>query len=66
MHVGYMPAFLLVGLWMLTQLLNQAGALVAVDHSGVAYMAHLGGAAFGMLTGHFFEPAVPEGVEVGR
>ena len=64
-HVGYMPAFLLVGLWLGTQVLSQVGALVAVDQGGVAYMAHLGGAIFGMLTGHLFEEREPRGAEVG-
>ena len=64
-HVGYMPAFLLVGLWLATQVLNQVGALVAVDQGGIAYAAHVGGALFGMVTGHLFETRVPRGAEVG-
>jgi membrane associated rhomboid family serine protease len=63
-HVGYVPAFVLVGLWLLTQLLNQVGSLVAVDQGGVAYMAHLGGAVFGMLTARLFETETPHGAEV--
>ena len=64
-HVGYMPAFLLVGLWLATQVLNQVGALVAVDQGGVAYMAHVGGAVFGMLAGHLFETRAARGAAVG-
>jgi len=65
-HVGYMPAFLLVGLWLATQVLNQVGALVAVDQGGIAYAAHVGGALFGMATGHLFEPRESHDAEVGR
>ena len=64
-HVGYMPAFLLVGLWLATQVLNQVGALVAVDQGGIAYAAHVGGALFGMATGHLFEPRESRDAEVG-
>lgn len=50
-----MPAFALIGLWLLTQLLNQVGAVVDADAGGVAYAAHLGGAFFGILTARLFE-----------
>ncbi len=55
-HVARVPAFLLVGVWLLSQLLNQTAAVVHADTGGgVAYMAHLGGAVFGMLTAKVFE-----------
>jgi len=50
---------------LLTQVLNQVGALVDVDQGGIAYMAHLGGAVFGTLTGHLFEQHTTRGAEVG-
>jgi len=54
--VAYLPAFLLVGVWLLSQVLNQTAAVVQANTGGgVAYMAHLGGALFGMLTAHAFE-----------
>jgi membrane associated rhomboid family serine protease len=53
--VSYVPAFLLIGLWLLTQLMNQIGAVVQADTGGVAYAAHVGGAVFGMLTARLFE-----------
>jgi membrane associated rhomboid family serine protease len=56
--VGYVPASLLVGVWLLTQLLNQTASVVQADSGGVAYMAHLGGAVFGMLTVHLFRHGV--------
>jgi membrane associated rhomboid family serine protease len=54
-NVSYVPAFLLVGVWLLTQLLNQTAAVVQADTGGVAYMAHVGGAFFGILTARLFE-----------
>jgi membrane associated rhomboid family serine protease len=54
-QVAYLPAFALVGVWLLTQLLNQTASVVHADSGGVAYMAHLGGAFFGILTARFFE-----------
>ncbi len=54
-NVSYVPALLLVGVWLLTQLLNQTAAVVQADTGGVAYMAHVGGAFFGILTARLFE-----------
>src|SRR4029453_15474215 len=64
--ITYIPAFVLVGIWLLSQLLNQAGALVRVDTGGISYMAHIGGAAFGILTARLFEQHVSRGTEVGE
>jgi membrane associated rhomboid family serine protease len=58
------PAILLVGLWFLTQLFSQVGALAQVDTSGVAYMAHVGGFLFGMIAGRLFE--IPAHIEEQR
>ena len=58
------PAILLVGLWFLTQLFSQVGAMVQMDTSGVAYMAHVGGFLFGAIAGRFFE--IPARVEEQR
>jgi membrane associated rhomboid family serine protease len=57
-QVSYVPAFVLVGLWLLSQLLNQTAAFVEAEAGGVAYMAHIGGAVFGMLTARLFEGTV--------
>jgi len=56
--VTRVPAFVLVGLWLLTQVLNQAGAVVQADTGGVAYAAHVGGALFGIVTARLFERPV--------
>jgi membrane associated rhomboid family serine protease len=54
--VVYVPAWLLVGLWMATQVLSQVGSMASTQpQGGVAYMAHVGGAAFGVLCARLFE-----------
>lgn len=63
-HVTNVPAFLLIGLWLLTQMLNQVGAVVDADAGGVAYAAHVGGAFFGILTARLFERHANRGAAV--
>lgn len=55
MTITIVPAILLVGFWFLTQLLSEVGALADVQSGGVAYMAHIGGFAFGLLAARVFE-----------
>jgi membrane associated rhomboid family serine protease len=62
--VSEVPAFLLVGVWLLTQMMNQVGAVMDADAGGVAYAAHVGGAVFGMLTARLFE--TPAATAVAR
>ncbi len=55
-RVTFIPSALMVGLWFLTQLFSEVGALAQVDTGGgVAYMAHIGGFLFGMLACRLFE-----------
>jgi membrane associated rhomboid family serine protease len=54
-HVSHVPAFVLIGLWLVGQMLNQMGAVVEADAGGIAYAAHVGGAFFGILTARPFE-----------
>jgi membrane associated rhomboid family serine protease len=56
--VTAVPAALLVGLWFLTQLFSEIGALVHRQTTGVAFMAHVAGFAFGAVSARFFE--IPE------
>ncbi|MGA9349672.1 MAG: rhomboid family intramembrane serine protease, partial [Anaerolineae bacterium] len=53
--VTFVPAILLVGMWFLTQVFSQVGAMVEMQTGGVAYMAHIGGFVFGMATARVFE-----------
>jgi membrane associated rhomboid family serine protease len=54
--VVYVPAWLLVGMWIAIQVLSQVGSMASTQpQGGVAYMAHVGGAAFGALCARFFE-----------
>jgi membrane associated rhomboid family serine protease len=54
-QVTFVPAIILVGIWFLTQLFSEIGALAAVQTGGVAYMAHIGGFVFGMAFARLFE-----------
>ena len=53
-RVTFIPAAILIGIWFLFQLLN-AGVVATVQTGGVAYMAHVGGFVFGILTARLFE-----------
>jgi membrane associated rhomboid family serine protease len=56
-RVAFVPAALLVGMWFLTQLFSELGALATVQSGGVAYMAHIGGFVFGAVFARLFEHA---------
>lgn len=53
--VTVIPAAVLIGIWFLLQLLSQVGSVAQAQSGGVAYMAHVGGFAFGAITAKFFE-----------
>jgi membrane associated rhomboid family serine protease len=55
-RVTFIPAIVLVGIWFLTQVFSQIGALAQTQAGGVAYMAHIGGFVFGLILGRLFEP----------
>jgi len=52
-RVTLIPAALLIGFWFLIQLFN-VGSVAAVQTGGVAYVAHVGGFVFGVLTARLF------------
>jgi membrane associated rhomboid family serine protease len=53
--VRLVPALVLVGLWFLMQIFSEVGALATVQTGGVAYLAHIGGFAFGAAAARVFE-----------
>jgi membrane associated rhomboid family serine protease len=56
--VTFLPAFLLIGLWFVIQLFSGVGSVASgtsAQTGGVAYMAHVGGVAFGAVTARMFE-----------
>ncbi len=57
-----LPALVVIGSWILVQLLNGLGSLNAMAGSagGVAYMAHIGGFAGGFLLSYLFRGKVRE------
>jgi membrane associated rhomboid family serine protease len=58
-RIAFVPAALLIGFWFLTQLFS-AGAVAGTVQSGrVAYLAHIGGFLFGVLTGRLWRRSTP-------
>jgi len=53
-RITLMPAALLIGFWFLVQLLN-FGVVADVQSGGVAYLAHIAGIIFGVVTVRLFE-----------
>jgi membrane associated rhomboid family serine protease len=53
-RITFIPAALLIGFWFLSQLIH-AGAVAQTQTGGVAYLAHVGGFIFGVLTARWFE-----------
>jgi membrane associated rhomboid family serine protease len=52
--VRLIPAALLIGVWFLLQLVN-VGSVATSQTGGVAYVAHVAGMIFGILTARLFE-----------
>jgi membrane associated rhomboid family serine protease len=57
-RVRYIPAWLLIGVWFILQLVS-VGQVANVQTGGVAYMAHIGGFAFGAYVARLFVPRQP-------
>jgi membrane associated rhomboid family serine protease len=53
--ISFIPAIILVGFWFLTQVFSEVGALVERQMGGIAFMAHIGGFIFGMVSARLFE-----------
>jgi len=53
-RITYVPAVLLIGLWFLMQLFSAGSVTQNVQQGGVAYMAHVGGFLFGVVTGRLW------------
>jgi len=55
-QVVAMPALVVLGFWIVLQLVSGAGSIAATDESsgGVAYMAHIGGFASGVAMTYLF------------
>ncbi len=48
------PAIVLIGLWIVTQVISVTTETAEANAGGVAYLAHIGGAIFGAITGRLF------------
>jgi membrane associated rhomboid family serine protease len=50
-----MPAFIVLGLWIVLQFVNSVGAIThSAETGGVAYMAHVGGFVAGLILTFIF------------
>jgi membrane associated rhomboid family serine protease len=54
-RVTYIPAVLLIGFWFLMQLFSEGQVTHAAQAGGVAYLAHIGGFMFGVITGRLWK-----------
>ena len=54
-RVTYIPAVVLIGVWFLFQLLSVVGSVATVQTGGVAYLAHVGGFVFGVVTARLWK-----------
>ena len=54
-QVTMIPAALLIGFWFLMQLFSVGAVAHTVQTGGVAYLAHIGGIIFGVITARLFE-----------
>ena len=52
-RIAFIPAALLIGFWFLIQVIN-LGPVANVRTGGVAYLAHVGGFLFGVVTARLF------------
>ncbi len=54
--VFYIPAWVFLGIWFAQQLSSGLGVLgmSAADAGGIAWWAHIGGFAFGLLSGYYY------------
>ena len=54
-RITVIPAAILIGSWFIIQLFSQVGSVADVQGGGVAYLAHIGGFIFGVVTAPVFE-----------
>jgi len=58
-RITYVPAALLIGVWFLMQVFSAGAVAHNVQTGGVAYLAHIGGFLFGVLTGRLWRRSAP-------
>jgi membrane associated rhomboid family serine protease len=60
-RIAFVPASLLIGIWFVLQLFSAGQVAGTVQSGGVAYMAHVGGFLFGVVTGRLWRKRVVSG-----
>jgi membrane associated rhomboid family serine protease len=54
-RIAFVPASLLIGFWFVMQLFSAGAVTQNVQRGGVAYLAHIGGFLFGVVTGRLWK-----------
>jgi membrane associated rhomboid family serine protease len=54
-RIVLVPAVVLIGLWIVTQVISVTTETTEANTGGVAYYAHIGGAIFGVVMGRLFQ-----------
>jgi len=54
-RIAFVPASLLIGFWFVMQLFSAGAVTHSVQTGGVAYLAHIGGFLFGVITGRLWK-----------
>lgn len=65
-RIIWIPAVVVLGLWFVMQLFFSLSGIGAASQGGVAYMAHVGGFAFGALSALLFKNLFRGELEVGE
>lgn len=65
-RIVLIPAMVLIGLWIVTQVVSVTTEVQEANAGGVAYLAHIGGAIFGAVTGRLFFRGSPSAAVTQR
>jgi len=65
-RITFVPAALLIGFWFVTQLFSAGQVSRNVQMGGVAYVAHIGGFLFGVLTARLWMSSTPRRISSGN
>ncbi len=64
-RIVLIPAVMLIGLWIVTQVISVTTETQEANAGGVAYLAHIGGAIFGAVTGRLFLRSIASSPSTG-
>jgi membrane associated rhomboid family serine protease len=65
-RIVLIPAMILIGLWIVTQVVSVTTETQEANTGGIAYLAHIGGAVFGAVTGRLFVRSLAGATDAGH